>query len=224
MRVFHNYNAYTALEKQSTSMTKDKQLVISHKDDVINPYFTGDPHVKYLTCTDQIDKFKPTEYYTIYDFETMEELLNNNDENITIERKDDDNSSLSLSQPSSSSSSSSTPTKCTTKISHIVPLSAVLAAKTKTGIKTAYFDRRDGDDFIIKWLKSLVEVAGEVSKDNMYDCIDYTTENIPNFVPVLGFNSVRFDMNFIIHILHNPPHWYIEFIIGNLNYFKMVTV
>jgi hypothetical protein len=31
-------------------------------------------------------------------------------------------------------------------------------------------------------------------------------------------------MNFIIDILHNPPHWYIEFIIGNLNYFKMVTV
>jgi hypothetical protein len=58
----------------------------------------------------------------------------------------------------------------------------------------------------------------------MYDCIDYTTENIPNFVPVLGFNSQRFDMNFIIDILHNPPHWYIEFIIGNLNYFKIVTV
>jgi hypothetical protein len=58
----------------------------------------------------------------------------------------------------------------------------------------------------------------------MYDCIDYTTENIPNFVPVLGFNSARFDMNFIIDILHNPPHWYIEFIIGNLNYFKMVTI
>jgi hypothetical protein len=50
------------------------------------------------------------------------------------------------------------------------------------------------------------------------------TENIPNFVPVLGFNSARFDMNFIIDILHNPPHWYIEFIIGNLNYFKMETV
>jgi hypothetical protein len=70
----------------------------------------------------------------------------------------------------------------------------------------------------------LIEVAGEVTKDNMYDCINYTTENIPNFVPVLGFNSARFDMNIIIDILHNPPHWYIEFIIDNLNYFKMVTV
>jgi hypothetical protein len=52
----------------------------------------------------------------------------------------------------------------------------------------------------------LIEIAGEVTKDNMYDCINYTTENITNFVPVLGFNSTRFDMNFIIDILHNPPH------------------
>jgi hypothetical protein len=71
-------------------------------------------------------------------------------------------------------------------------------------------------------LESLIEVAGEVSKDNMYDCINYTIENIPIFVPVLGFNSPRFDMNFIIDILHNPRNWYIEFIIGNLNYFKIV--
>jgi hypothetical protein len=113
-----------------------------------------------------MDKFKPTEYYIVYDFETMEEPLNNNDENITIEREDDDSSS--------NSSSFSTPEKGTTKISHIVLLSAAWAAKTKSGIKTAYFDRRDGEDFIIKWLKSLVEVAAEVSKDNMYDCINYT--------------------------------------------------
>jgi hypothetical protein len=46
MRVFHNYNAYTSHEKHCTAMTKDKQLVVSHKDDVIDPYFTGDPHVK----------------------------------------------------------------------------------------------------------------------------------------------------------------------------------
>jgi hypothetical protein len=35
----------------------------------------------------------------------------------------------------------------------------------------------------------LIEVAGEVTKDNMYDCINYIIENIPNFVPVLGFTS-----------------------------------
>jgi hypothetical protein len=163
-----------------------------------------------------MDKFKPTEYCIVYDFETMEELIDNKKEDITIEVKDDSSSS--------SSTSSSAPVKSTEKISHIVLLSAAWAGKTKSGVKTGYFDRQYGPDFIIKWLESLIEVVGEVTKENMYDCINYTIENIPNFAPVLGFNSARFDMNFIIDILHNPPNWYIEFIIGNLNYFKMVTV
>jgi hypothetical protein len=181
MRVFHNYNVYNSHEKHCTGMEKNKQLVVSRKDDNIDPYFSGDSNVKYLTSTDQMDKFKPPEYYIVYYFETMEESINNNNENITIEREDDDSSSSSLSQHSSSSSST---TKYTTKISNIILLSAACAAKTKSVIKIAYFDHRDGDDFIIKWLKSLVEVAAEVSKDNMYDCIDYITENIPNFVPM----------------------------------------
>jgi hypothetical protein len=161
-----------------------------------------------------MDKFKPTEYYIVYDFETMEEPLNHNNENITVRL----HIYLNLLQVHQ-------------VLQNVFPksvilflLSAAWAGKTKSGIKTAYFDSRDGDDFIIKWLQSLIEVAGEVSKDNMYDCINYTIENILNFVPVLGFNSARFDMNFITDILHNPPRWYIEFFIGNLNYFNMVTV
>jgi hypothetical protein len=31
-----------------------------------------------------MDKFKPTECYIVYDFETMEEPLDNNNKNITI--------------------------------------------------------------------------------------------------------------------------------------------
>jgi hypothetical protein len=108
-----------------------------------------------------MDKFKPTEYYIVYDFETMEELIDNKKEDITIELEDDSSSS-------SSSSSSSVPTKSTENISHIVLLSAAWATKTKSGVKTGYFDRRDVSDFIIKGLESLIEVAGEVAKDNMY--------------------------------------------------------
>jgi hypothetical protein len=134
----------------------------------------------------------------------MEDSLDNNIETTGIEREDDDTSSSSSSSQHPSSSSSTA--KNTTKISNIILVSAAWAAKTKSGVKTGYFDRRDGSDFIIKWLESLVEVAGEVTKDNMYDCINYTIENIPNFVCVLGFNSARFDMNFIIDILYNPLH------------------
>jgi hypothetical protein len=64
-------------------------------------------------------------------------------------------------------SSSSSPTQGTTKISYVVLLSAPRTGKTKNVIKNVHFDHRYGDDFIIKWLISLVEVVGEVSKDNM---------------------------------------------------------
>jgi hypothetical protein len=128
-------------------MTKDKQLVVSHKDDNIHPYFTGDPNVKYLIYTNQMDMVKPTEYYIVYDFETMEEPLNDKNKDTFIAREHHHTSSSSLSQPSSSSSS---PTQDTTKISHVVLLSTAWDAKTKSRIKTGYFDRRDGDDIIIK--------------------------------------------------------------------------
>jgi hypothetical protein len=58
MRVFHNYHAYITHEKHCTGKIKNKQLVVSHKDDNIDPYFSN---VKYLTRTDQMDMFKPTE-------------------------------------------------------------------------------------------------------------------------------------------------------------------
>jgi hypothetical protein len=45
-----------------------------------------------------------------------------------------------------------------------------------------------------------------------------------NYVPVLGYNSSRFDMNFLNKILHDWPNHYVESIIGNLIYFKQVTV
>jgi hypothetical protein len=37
MRVFHNYNAYTAHERHCTGMAKSKQLIVSPKEDNIDP-------------------------------------------------------------------------------------------------------------------------------------------------------------------------------------------
>jgi hypothetical protein len=87
--------------------------------------------------------------------------MDNKKEN-TIELEDDSSSSNFFSP-------SSTPTKSTENISHIILLSVVWAAKTKSGVKTGYFDRRDSSDFIIKWIKFLIEIAGEVTKDSMYE-------------------------------------------------------
>jgi hypothetical protein len=88
MRVFHSYTAYNSQERHCTGMGQNKQLVISRKDDNVDPYFSSNPNVKYLTCTDQMDKFKSTEYYIVYDFESMEEPLDKK-KYIIFEREDD---------------------------------------------------------------------------------------------------------------------------------------
>jgi hypothetical protein len=64
-----------------------------------------------------MEMFKPTDYYIVYDFETMEELIDNKKKDTTIDLEDDSSSS--------SSSSSSVSTKSAEKISHIVLLSGV---------------------------------------------------------------------------------------------------
>jgi hypothetical protein len=72
-------------------------------------------------------------------------------------------------------------------MSHIILLSATWCAKLKSGTKVGYYDVYDGEDFIMKWLKSLKEMAVEVEPDNRYDCIDYNMNKIMNYVPVLGY-------------------------------------
>jgi hypothetical protein len=132
----------------------------------------------------------------------MEEIIGDDDEqNTHIDVEDSKESSSS-----SRSSSDITKKKCADKISHITLLSAAWRAKTKSGTKVGYYDLRDGEDFIVKWLRSLMEVAVEVERDNRYKCIDYSVNKIMNYVSVLGYNSSKFDMNFLINILHNPPN------------------
>jgi hypothetical protein len=73
MRIFHNPNAFQRPTHSCGGKIKDKQLTVSHTENKINPYFPEDPNLEYLTNTDQMEKFKPTEYYIVYDFETMED-------------------------------------------------------------------------------------------------------------------------------------------------------
>jgi hypothetical protein len=93
MSVFHNPNEFKRHTRSCGGKIKDKELTVSRTEDIIDPYFTGDPNVKYLTCTDQMDKFKPTEYFIVYDFETMEELTDNKKEDTTIELENNSSSS-----------------------------------------------------------------------------------------------------------------------------------
>jgi hypothetical protein len=161
--VYHLKHAYNKHYREYDG--KDKQLQVLHDDKIINPYFVQNPVVKYLYCTNQIELFRPTEYYIVYDFETMEEIIGDDEEqNTHIDVEDSKESSSS-----SSSSSDITKKKSTDKISHITLLSAVWCAKTKSEMKVGYYDLRDGENFIVKWLRSLMDVAVEVEDDNGED-------------------------------------------------------
>jgi hypothetical protein len=181
--VFHLKHAYNKHYLECDDKVKDKQLQVLHDDKIINPYFIQNTIVKYLYCMNQIDLFRPTEYYILYDFETMEEIIEDDDEqNTHIDIEDSEESS-------SSSSSDTVKKKSTDKISHITLLSAAWCAKMRSGTKVGNFDIHDRDDFIVKWLRSLMEVAVEVERDNSYDCIDYSVNKIMKYVPVLCYNS-----------------------------------
>jgi hypothetical protein len=106
----------------------------------------------------------------------------------------------------------------------MILLSPAWCAKIESRMRVGYYDKRDGEDFIVKWLNTLIEVAVEVERDNSYHCIDYNMNKIMNYLPVLRYSSSRFDMNFLINILHKSPNHHVENIIGNLIYFKQVTV
>jgi hypothetical protein len=61
MSVFHNPKAFAHHIRSCGGKIKNKKLIVSRTKNIIDPYFTGDPNVKYFTYTDKMDKFKPTE-------------------------------------------------------------------------------------------------------------------------------------------------------------------
>jgi hypothetical protein len=198
INIFHNYHYYKEHESKCNGKKREKKLLVSRNPQIIHPNLMNNPILKYLTITNQLQKFKPTLYYITYDFETMEE----NTSVISNVEEEENTKTLSL----------------------IHPLSVSSCAKTAKGNIIRYFDIRDGDDFINQWLEVLFQDAIEVAEDNAYEDIDYSLEKIPNDVPVLGYNSSRFDLNFLLTYLHQPPQWFIETTIGELTNFKMTKV
>ncbi|KAA6400526.1 MAG: hypothetical protein EZS28_003948 [Streblomastix strix] len=71
----------------------------------------------------------------------------------------------------------------------LIPYAIASTVKLASGIHSFYYDIRT-DDFLDKWLEQVFEEAKYVKKDNKY-----TDETIPQYyeVPVIGFNSAKFD-------------------------------
>ncbi|KAA6368099.1 MAG: hypothetical protein EZS28_036374, partial [Streblomastix strix] len=85
---------------------------------------------------------------------------------------------------------------------NLEPLCVSSTIKTKNKIKTIYFDNRTVN-FIDEWLKLLFEEAKQVKFDNKYQ-----DENIPQCfdVPVLGWDSSKFDTSLIFRNLHSNQY------------------
>jgi hypothetical protein len=164
------------------------------------------------------------QYYIVYDLEIVEEIISKDDEQNTHIDLEDSEESSSSRNSSSDINGDFMNKKSTDKITQIILLSVVWYAKLKSGRKVEYYDVRDEEDFMVNWLKSLKEVVTEIECNNRYDCVNYNMNKIMNYVLVLGYNSSRFDMNFLINILHDQPNHNVESIIGNLIYFKQMTV
>ncbi|KAA6403672.1 MAG: hypothetical protein EZS28_000785 [Streblomastix strix] len=85
---------------------------------------------------------------------------------------------------------------------NLEPLCVASTMKTKKEIKTIYFDNSTVN-FIDEWLKLLFEEAKQVKFDNKYH-----GENIPQCfdVPVLGWDSSKFDTSLIFRNLHSNQY------------------
>jgi hypothetical protein len=73
----------------------------------------------------------------------------------------------------------------------------VCESKEQNGTKVGYYDVCDIEDFMVKWLKLLIEVAAEVKCDDKHDYMDNNhTNKIVKNIRVLRYNSSRFEIIF----------------------------
>ena len=189
-------------------------------DNTQKPYA---PHIqkqkiyKFLLAHGLQQYFQPTKYYITFDFETLEDPIN---ESITDH---------------------------TTLDANLVPFMVSSTVKFRSGIRTVNFClANDGENFVEKWIEFLFGAAHTIAYENIdqYGCIP-TLEIEAQYGPILnpeekaeladllvkeystvnviGFNSGKFDLNLILANLCSTK-WRIKTIIGSSSQYKMITV
>ncbi|KAA6369340.1 MAG: hypothetical protein EZS28_035133 [Streblomastix strix] len=162
------------------------------------PHITQNKTYQYLLAHGRQKEFKPTQYYITYDLETVEKIVNKQFG------------------------------KSSKQISELVPLSVASTIKNKQGIHTIYSDLRNGDDFITQWLKQVFNEAVIIQQDNQYftKAMPQTIDKDMQYnveVPVIGFNSSKFDFSLIFRNLQCAD-WEIKSYIGSSGVAKQIVV
>ncbi|KAA6369445.1 MAG: hypothetical protein EZS28_035028, partial [Streblomastix strix] len=101
----------------------------------------------------------------------------------------------------------------------LIPYAIASTVKLANGIHSFYYDIRT-DNFLDKWLEQLFEEAKQVKKDNKY--IDETIAQYYE-VPVIGFNSAKFDASILFKNLRSK-NWTISKYLGQNTIAKQIIV
>ncbi len=146
-----------------------------------------------LYCLAHDIPYEPITSYITFDFETIEEKI---DKKIT---------------------------ESTTINSHLFPLSVAATIKNKYDISTIYFDIRDGENFVDKFIDRLFIEAEQVSKSIFSNKPEFLNGELPT-VPIIGFNSSKFDMNIMFSWLKKSMNGKNPEFLGSPNSFKQVII
>jgi hypothetical protein len=76
--IFHNYTGYNAHIQDCNEKSNEKKCVVNYDDEAIDPNFTNNQIVRYLTIKNQMEKYREIKYYITFDIETMEEIISLN--------------------------------------------------------------------------------------------------------------------------------------------------
>ncbi|KAA6401879.1 MAG: hypothetical protein EZS28_002597 [Streblomastix strix] len=104
-------------------------------------------------------------------------------------------------------------------VSQLIPYCIASTVKNKSGIHSFCYDIRQAN-YLDQWLDQVFEEAKQIKKDNKYE-----DESIPQHfeVPVIGFNSAKFDVSLVFKNLKSK-NWKIVKHIGSGTVAKQITV
>ncbi|KAA6368156.1 MAG: hypothetical protein EZS28_036317 [Streblomastix strix] len=160
------------------------------------PHIMHNKTYQYLLANGRENEYKPTQYFITYDLETVPKIVN----------KKFGKSSYQMYE--------------------LFPLSVASTIRNKQGIKKIFFSQQNGENFIVQWLNQLFKEAEQVNADNQYLTAAGTIdEKIPYSVevPIVGFNSSRFDISLIISYMQCKD-WTITNYTGSPSTAKLIIV
>jgi hypothetical protein len=114
--------------------------------------------------------------------------------------------------------------KGTTIIADIIPITIAVGYCSKNFLLTSYSDIRCGNNFLHDIIIEMFENAKIIAENNKYSNPDIPYNH--NEVPVLGFNSAKFDLNLMINELSNDD-WAIQpdsLMMGGVSSFRKIKV